>query len=221
MILLIDNYDSFVHNLARYLRRLGADTLVLRNDELDAERARQLAPAAVVLSPGPCTPDEAGCSLQLVRQLHREVPMLGVCLGHQSIAQAMGARVDRAERPWHGRRCVIRHDASRLFAGVPSPFAVGRYHSLVVPEDTLPDCLRATAWTEQGNTVMAVEHRELPLFGVQFHPESILTEFGYKILSNFLSIAGVAHSNYSDALLAAEMPLPAQQRPLPTRPVTF
>lgn len=219
MILVIDNYDSFVHNLARYLQRLGSQTQVVRNDQVTVEDVRQMRPQAVVLSPGPCTPDTAGVSLELVRQLHTELPMLGVCLGHQTIAQALGGRVVRGERPWHGRASVITHHGRGLFAGVPSPLTVGRYHSLVVDEASLPQQLLPTAWTLEGDTLMAVVHRELPVVGVQFHPESVLTEHGYALLGNFLRMAGV-EPNPTPAM-ATELVAPAAARTMPTRPVTF
>ncbi len=221
MILLIDNYDSFVFNLARYFERLGVETVVVRNDAVDAAGVRQLRPAAVVLSPGPCTPDEAGNSLAIVRELHAEVPMLGVCLGHQTIAAALGGQVVRAATPMHGRASLISHHGTGLFNGVPSPFTVGRYHSLVAPETELPAELRVTAWTEEG-TVMALEHERHPVYGVQFHPESILTEHGYAILANFLKAAGQARGPCSNALPEGELATPPQDvERLPDRPVTF
>jgi anthranilate synthase/aminodeoxychorismate synthase-like glutamine amidotransferase len=189
MLLLIDNYDSFVHNLARHFKRLGQQTLVVRNDALGVAAIRRLQPQAIVLSPGPCTPKDAGVSLELVRQLHTELPMLGVCLGHQTIAAALGAAIQPANRPMHGRTSKVRHHQSRLFAEMPTPLTVCRYHSLVVDPDTLPNSLQASAWTENG-TIMALEHTHLPLFGVQFHPEAILTEQGYSLLQNFLRLAG-------------------------------
>ena len=190
MLLLIDNYDSFVHNLARYFERLGQETCIVRNDETDVAAVRQMRPEAVVLSPGPCTPHEAGASLEIVQTLYADVPMLGVCLGHQVIAEALGGRVVRAPRPVHGQASQISHDATRLFAGLPTPLQVGRYHSLVAEPESLPETLRPTAWTEDG-VLMAFEHEALPLFGVQFHPESILTEHGFELLANFLRLAGI------------------------------
>jgi anthranilate synthase component II len=191
MILLIDNYDSFVYNLARYFERLGQPTRVIRNTAIDVARVRSLGPAALVLSPGPCTPDRAGCSLELVRQLYAEFPILGICLGHQTIAEALGGRVVRAAEVMHGRSSPVHHNGRSLFAGLPSPMVGGRYHSLVVDEATLPACLEVTARTEDG-TIMAVEHRELPVVGLQFHPESILTDCGYRLLAGFLRLAGLA-----------------------------
>jgi len=219
MILLIDNYDSFVFNLARYLERLGASARVIRNDAIDVAEVRRLRPRALVFSPGPCTPWEAGVSLELVRELQGELPMLGVCLGHQTIAAACGARIVRASTPMHGRASRIAHDGAGLFADIPSPLTVGRYHSLVVDEDTLPTELRVSARTEDG-VIMALEHSEHPIYGVQFHPESILTEHGYALLRNFLKLAGVA--------VAAPEAAPLELRPVkpatysaPQRPVTF
>jgi anthranilate synthase/aminodeoxychorismate synthase-like glutamine amidotransferase len=206
MLLLIDNYDSFVFNLARYFTRLGQETVVVRHDALDAAAVRQMRPAAVVLSPGPCTPQEAGCSLEVVRQLHREVPILGVCLGHQAIAAALGGRVVRAAEPMHGRTSEILHDGAGVFAGLPNPLTACRYHSLVVGENSLPPELEVTARTKDG-VVMAIAHRRFPTIGVQFHPESILTEAGYPLLANFLHMAGVT--------VATPLPEFADERPQP------
>ena len=189
MILLIDNYDSFVYNLARYFERLGHATLVVRNTAIDAEQVESLRPAAIVLSPGPCTPERAGCTLGLVRRLHTSIPLLGICLGHQTIAAALGGRVVRAKEPVHGRTSPIHHNGRGLFARLPSPLVGCRYHSLVVDEGSLPDCLEVTARTEDG-VVMAIEHRTLPVIGLQFHPESILTEHGYPLLAAFLRLGG-------------------------------
>ena len=190
MILLIDNYDSFVFNLARYFQRLGQVTEVVRNTAINVNGIRALRPDAVVLSPGPCTPREAGCSLEVVRQLADEVPMLGVCLGHQVIAEALGARIVRAREPVHGRSSPIHHDGRGLFAGLPDPFVGCRYHSLVVERASLPETLEVAAWTEDG-TVMAIRHRQRPIVGLQFHPESILTDCGYALLAAFLRLAGL------------------------------
>jgi anthranilate synthase/aminodeoxychorismate synthase-like glutamine amidotransferase len=220
MLLLIDNYDSFVHNLARHFERLGQSTLVVRNDAIDAEKARALKPAAIILSPGPCTPREAGASLELARELHRDVPMLGVCLGHQVIAEALGGRIVLAPAPVHGQASEIRHDGSPLFHGLAPTIRVGRYHSLVAEPASLGEPLRPTAWTVDG-VVMAFEHRQLPVYGVQFHPESILTEYGYEMLANFLRLAGLACRDDASELTAFERPSVTTARPLPTQPVTF
>lgn len=190
MILLIDNFDSFVFNLARYFQQLGQETRVLRNNATDADAVRRMRPDAVVISPGPCTPEKAGCSLELVRQLHEEMPILGVCLGHQVIAEALDGRVVHAAEPVHGRSFTIHHDGRGVFAGVASPFTACRYHSLVVEESTLPGDLEITARTADG-TVMGLRHLRLPVVGVQFHPESILTEVGYPVLAGFLRLAGL------------------------------
>ena len=190
MILLIDNYDSFVYNLARYFGRLGQETRVVRNTAIDVAGVEALGPEAIVLSPGPCTPREAGCSLAVVAELHREVPILGVCLGHQAIAEALGGRVVRAAEPVHGRTSPIRHDGRGVFRDLPATIVGCRYHSLVVDEVSLPDCLEVSARTEDG-TVMALRHRELCLVGLQFHPESILTDTGYLLLAGFLRVAGL------------------------------
>jgi anthranilate synthase/aminodeoxychorismate synthase-like glutamine amidotransferase len=190
MILLVDNYDSFVHNLARYFERLGQRTHVVRNDAIDVEGVRIMRPEAIVLSPGPCTPQQAGVSLAIVRQLGRELPMLGVCLGHQVIAEAFGGRVVRADQPVHGKTSAVEHDGTGLFAGLPAPLTACRYHSLVVEPASLPAELRRAAWTDDG-VLMAFAHAELPIFGVQFHPEAILTQGGYALLANFLRLAGL------------------------------
>ena len=185
MLLLIDNYDSFVHNLARYFVELGCETRVVRNDAVTVAEVREMAPSAIVISPGPCTPREAGVSMELVRELGPSIPMLGVCLGHQAIAAALGGQVIRADEPVHGRTSWVRHDGRRLFAGLPNPLRATRYHSLIVDEVTLPSDLIVTARTEDG-VPMALEHERWPLFGVQFHPESFLTEYGNKLMKNFL-----------------------------------
>lgn len=221
MLLLIDNYDSFVHNLARYLERLGQETQVVRNDAIDVAAVRELKPDAIVLSPGPCTPREAGVSLGLVRELNGETPMLGVCLGHQVIAEALGGRVVRAPTPVHGQASEIRHDGTGLFEGLPPTLRVGRYHSLVAQPKSLSEPLRATAWTSDG-VVMALEHTRLPVFGVQFHPESILTDHGYELLANFLRLAGLASRGEAAELAAQERPrAAAAERAFPKEPVTF
>lgn len=187
MILLVDNYDSFVHNLARYLRELGEEVEVRRNDRVTVEEARRLAPDHLVVSPGPCTPSEAGVANELIGALAGEVPVLGVCLGHQCVGEVFGGTVVRARRPLHGVRSAIRHRGEGLFAGLPDPVRAVRYHSLVVERSSLPDALEVTAWTEEGE-VMALRHRELPVWGVQFHPEAVLTEHGHGLLAAFLAL---------------------------------
>lgn len=189
MILLIDNYDSFVFNVARYLTELGEDVQVMRNDALDLEAIERLRPAALVISPGPCSPNEAGVSLDAVRAFSGRLPILGICLGHQCIGQAFGGRVVRAKEPMHGRASQVRHVGTDVFEGLPSPFPAGRYHSLAVElEEGSP--LIATAWSEDGE-IMGLAHREHPTYGVQFHPESVLTGPGYELLANFLRLAGL------------------------------
>ena len=190
MILLIDNYDSFVYNLARYFQRLGQATEVVRNTAIDGAGVRARRPQAIVISPGPCTPLQAGCSLEVIREVAGEIPLLGVCLGHQAIAEALGGRVVRATEPVHGRTSRIRHQGRGIFAGLPDPIIGCRYHSLIVEEATLPEELEVTARTESG-VVMALQHRRFPLVGVQFHPESILTDAGYPLLAAFLRLAGL------------------------------
>ncbi|HYN37941.1 MAG TPA: aminodeoxychorismate/anthranilate synthase component II [Rhodospirillales bacterium] len=185
MLLLIDNYDSFTYNLFHYLGELGADIVVRRNDALSAGDALALAPQGIVLSPGPCDPDRAGICLQLIEAAAGKVPLLGVCLGHQSIGQAFGGRVVRAPVPMHGKISRIRHQGTDIFEGLPSPFRATRYHSLMVDRDGWPDCLVPTAESEDG-VVQGLRHREWPIFGVQFHPESIATEHGHQLLRNFL-----------------------------------
>lgn len=221
MLLLIDNYDSFVHNLARYFERLGQETVVVRNDAIDIAAVRAMQPGAVVLSPGPCTPREAGVSLEIVRELHAELPILGVCLGHQAIAEALGGAVVRAPAPVHGQASRIRHDGTGLFASIPSPLRVGRYHSLAVDSASLPSTLQPTSWTDDG-VLMSFAHVHFAVYGVQFHPESILTEHGYELLANFLELAGLAKRAAARSFSAAEFSEPPV-RPVvvPSRPVTF
>jgi anthranilate synthase/aminodeoxychorismate synthase-like glutamine amidotransferase len=185
VILVVDNYDSFVHNLARYVRELGWSTEVVRNDALTVEEAAELRPTHVIISPGPCTPNEAGISVPLVRRLGPLVPILGVCLGHQCIGQAFGGQIVRARRPMHGKASGVHHDGTGLFAGLPNPLRAGRYHSLVVEPDHLPEELAVTARSEEGE-IMALRHRRHRIVGVQFHPEAILTEHGHDLLRNFL-----------------------------------
>ena len=187
MFLLIDNYDSFTYNLWHYLGELGAEVVVKRNDALSVVEALELAPQGIVLSPGPSDPDRAGICLDLVRHAG-SVPILGVCLGHQALGQALGGKVVRAPRPMHGKLSAIHHDGSGVFSGLADPFNATRYHSLVVERASLPATLRLTAWTEDG-LVMGLAHRERPLYGVQFHPESIASESGHALLNNFLALA--------------------------------
>jgi anthranilate synthase component II len=188
MLLLIDNYDSFTYNLAQYLGELGAEVRVERNDQLTVDQVAELAPARIVISPGPCTPNEAGISLEVIRRLSGRIPILGVCLGHQAIGQAFGGKVVRAPQVMHGKTSKIFHDEEGLFRGLPNPIEATRYHSLVVEPSSLPACLKVTAktWTEE---IMALQHRELPVWGVQFPPESILTVDGKRLLANFLQSA--------------------------------
>ena len=186
MILVIDNYDSFVHNLARYIRELGWTTSVVRNDAIDESGVAALAPSHIVLSPGPCAPDQAGISVKLVERFGATIPILGICLGHQCIGQAFGGRIARAKRPLHGEASEISHDGEGIFLGIPDRFSAGRYHSLIVElDDESP--LAVTARSEEGE-IMGLEHREFPIFGVQFHPESVLTEHGHDLLRNFVDL---------------------------------
>jgi anthranilate synthase component 2 len=190
MILVIDNYDSFTYNLVHYLNELGAETLVRRNDALSARDALALKPDAVLLSPGPCAPDQAGICLPLLADAPDDLPILGVCLGHQAIGQAYGGEVVRAQTLMHGKTSPIHHDGKGLFEGLPNPFTATRYHSLAVRRDSLPAELAVTAWTDDGE-IMGVQHKARPVYGVQFHPESIATEGGHDLLANFLRLAGV------------------------------
>ncbi|MCC6161662.1 MAG: aminodeoxychorismate/anthranilate synthase component II [Nitrosomonas sp.] len=185
MLLMIDNYDSFTYNLVQYLGELGEDVMVVRNDEITLDAVQQLNPAGVVISPGPCTPDEAGISVDLINQFSGKVPILGVCLGHQSIGQAFGGKIVRAGEIMHGKTSPVFHDGKGVFQGMPNPFIATRYHSLVIERSSIPDCLEISAWTEDGE-IMGVRHRTLPVEGVQFHPESVLSEHGHQLLGNFL-----------------------------------
>ncbi|MEI6740992.1 MAG: aminodeoxychorismate/anthranilate synthase component II [Gemmatimonadaceae bacterium] len=190
MILVIDNYDSFTYNLVQYLGELGETVVVHRNDALTVDDAIALAPEAIVVSPGPCTPTDAGISVELIQRAGASIPLLGVCLGHQAIGQAFGGDVVRATRVMHGKASRIRHDGTRLFDGVPSPVSVMRYHSLVIEPSTVPEVLEVTATADDAPTeIHAVQHRQYPVWGVQFHPESILTEHGKTMLANFLRMA--------------------------------
>jgi anthranilate synthase/aminodeoxychorismate synthase-like glutamine amidotransferase len=184
-VLLVDNYDSFTFNLVQYLGELGAEVTVFRNDEIDVPGIRARRPDGLVLSPGPCTPTEAGVTLEAVRALAGELPILGVCLGHQAIGQAFGGKVIRNFRIVHGKSSLVRHDGAGVFAGLPSPFEAGRYHSLVVEKESLPAALEVTAWTDEGE-IMGLRHRSTDVEGVQFHPESILTAEGKRLLGNWL-----------------------------------
>ena len=190
MLLMLDNYDSFTYNLVQYLQTLGAEVKVVRNDALSVDEIAALAPERIVISPGPCTPNEAGVSLDLIRRLGPTTPILGVCLGHQSIGQVYGGDVIRATNIMHGKTSPIRHEGKGVFAGLPDRYQATRYHSLVVDKATLPACLEMTAWTENADgsieEIMGLRHREYPVEGVQFHPESILTEHGHALLKNFL-----------------------------------
>ncbi|MFT3996551.1 MAG: aminodeoxychorismate/anthranilate synthase component II [Asticcacaulis sp.] len=194
MILVIDNYDSFTYNLVHYLAELGAETQVYRNDALSVQEALALKPAAILLSPGPCAPDQAGICLPLLRAAPDDMPIFGVCLGHQSIGQAYGGDVIRAKTLMHGKTSQIHHANIGLFKDLPNPFTATRYHSLAIKRETLPEDLMVTAWTDDGE-IMGVQHRTRPIHGVQFHPESIATEGGHQILANFLSLAGIESQN--------------------------
>ncbi|MDH3740118.1 MAG: aminodeoxychorismate/anthranilate synthase component II [Hyphomicrobiales bacterium] len=190
MLILIDNYDSFTWNLVHYLGELGATTVVHRNDKISVGQVMSSKPEAIVLSPGPCTPNEAGICLELIEKAAGDIPIFGVCLGHQSIGQAFGGDVVRAPTLMHGKLSKIKHTGSGVFAGIPDEFEATRYHSLTIEPDSLPDCLEVTAETDDG-VIMGLQHKELPVHGVQFHPESIASQHGHTLLRNFLSLAGV------------------------------
>jgi anthranilate synthase component 2 len=196
MILMIDNYDSFTYNLVQYLGELGAAVKTVRNDAISIDEIRQLKPNGIVISPGPCTPDEAGISLEIVAELGSEIPIFGVCLGYQCIGQVFGGDVIRADQVMHGKTSMMHHEGKGVFTGLPQPFEATRYHSLVMKKDTIPDCLEVTAWTERENgeieEIMGLRHREFPVEGVQFHPESILTRCGHDLIQNFINIANQA-----------------------------
>ena len=187
VLLIIDNYDSFTYNLVQYFGELGVEMKIFRNDALTVAEVKALAPERICISPGPCTPNEAGISLELIRELGATTPILGVCLGHQSIGQVYGGDVVRADRLMHGKTSPIHHNGTSIFAGLPSPFEATRYHSLIVKRETLPDCLEITAWTAE-EEIMGLRHKEHPVHGVQFHPESILTEHGKQMLETFLKL---------------------------------
>jgi anthranilate synthase component II len=196
MLLMIDNYDSFTYNLVQYLGELGQNVRVARNDELSVEQIRKLAPERIVISPGPGTPDQAGVTLEMISKLGGQIPVFGVCLGHQSIGQAFGGHVIRAQRIMHGKTSMIHHSGKGVFAALPNPFQATRYHSLIVEKSTLPQCLEVTAWTQNDDgsidEIMGLRHRTLAIEGVQFHPESILTQHGHALLRNFLHTARLA-----------------------------
>jgi len=187
MLLMIDNYDSFTYNLVQYLGELGEDVQVHRNDRITVAEIEKLNPDHIVISPGPCTPNEAGVSVETIRSLGGKIPILGVCLGHQSIGQAYGGKIVRAKNLMHGKTSMIHHAGKGVFAGLPNPFEATRYHSLVIERASFPDVLEITAWTDDGE-IMGVRHKTLPVEGVQFHPESILTQHGHELLANFLKI---------------------------------
>ena len=190
MLLMIDNYDSFTYNVVQYLAELGADVAVHRNDEISVEQIKALNPERLVISPGPCTPNEAGISIDAINEFSGKLPILGICLGHQAIGQAFGGKIVRAKKVMHGKTSMIHHNDFGVFKGLPNPFQATRYHSLVIEQSSLPDCLKVTAWTETESgkldEIMGVRHRELDIQGVQFHPESILTHEGHALLGNFL-----------------------------------
>ena len=187
MILVIDNYDSFTYNLVQYFGELGADMKVVRNDQITLAEIEALAPEKIVISPGPCSPNEAGISVPTIKHFAGKLPILGVCLGHQSIGAAFGGKIVRARQLMHGKTSPIHHANTSVFRGLPNPFTATRYHSLAIERESLPDCLEITAWTEDGE-IMGVRHKTLPIEGVQFHPESILTECGHQMLKNFLDV---------------------------------
>jgi anthranilate synthase/aminodeoxychorismate synthase-like glutamine amidotransferase len=204
MLLVLDNYDSFTYNLVQYAGELAAEPVVYRNDAIDVDAALALQPSAIIISPGPCTPREAGISVSLVQAAAGVVPVLGVCLGHQAIGEAFGGRVVRAERLMHGKTTMVAHTGHELFGGLPDPFEAMRYHSLVVAPAGLPPELEVIAWSADrpaGSEIMALRHRLHPIFGVQFHPESVGTAVGKRLLSNFLSLAGVLSGSSSDAVV--------------------
>jgi anthranilate synthase/aminodeoxychorismate synthase-like glutamine amidotransferase len=189
MILMIDNYDSFTFNIVQYLGQMGEDVRVYRNDKITIDEIKKLKPQAIFLSPGPCSPREAGITVDVVREFHTTVPIMGICLGHQSIGYAFGGEVVRADRIMHGKISPINHDGKTIFAGLPNPFTAGRYHSLLVRPETLPDCLEVSARTVEGE-IMGLRHKEYPVEGIQFHPESVLTPQGKRIIRNFLKYTG-------------------------------
>ena len=187
MILLIDNYDSFTFNLVQYLGELKAEVLVKRNDEITIEQIKELSPEKIVISPGPCTPSEAGISVDLIQSFHKSIPILGVCLGHQSIGAAFGGKIIRAKEIMHGKTSQMFHDGKTIFKNIPDPFVATRYHSLIIEKESLPDCLEITAWTKD-EVIMGIRHKDYPIEGLQFHPESILTNVGKDLLNNFINL---------------------------------
>jgi len=202
MILMIDNYDSFTYNIVQYLGQLGVEVLVRRNDETSLEEIEDLKPEAIFLSPGPCSPKEAGITVDVIRHFHKTIPLMGICLGHQAIGYAFGGEVVRAERVMHGKTSPIINDGQTIFKGLPSPFTAGRYHSLIIEKSSLPSCLAVSAETEDGE-IMAVRHRDYPVEGVQFHPESILTPQGKRIIRNFMDVAGMNGKENEDAKMGS------------------
>jgi anthranilate synthase/aminodeoxychorismate synthase-like glutamine amidotransferase len=215
MILLLDNYDSFVYNLARYVMELGGEAIVRRNDAITLDDIAALAPSHIIISPGPCTPAEAGISVEVVRRFGGTVPILGVCLGHQAIGVAYGAEIVRATRPMHGKTSRVYHQGTSIFTGLPSPLVATRYHSLVISPESVPEVLRVTATAEDGE-IMAVAHLDQPVVGVQFHPESVLTEYGYRMLDWFLT--GGRGSHVPDRADGASVPPPGGEPDLATAP---
>ncbi len=195
MLLMIDNYDSFTYNLVQYFGELGQDVRVHRNDEITVDEVAAMKPDHIVISPGPCTPNEAGISVATIQRFAGQIPILGVCLGHQSIGQAFGGRIIRAKQLMHGKTSLVHHNDTSVFRGLPNPFTATRYHSLVIERESMPDCLEITAWTDDGE-IMGVRHKTLAVEGVQFHPESILTEHGHAMLGNFVGVrwTGSAHA---------------------------
>jgi anthranilate synthase/aminodeoxychorismate synthase-like glutamine amidotransferase len=189
MILMIDNYDSFTFNIVQYLEQMGEKVETYRNDKITPEEIKRKKPRAIFLSPGPCTPKEAGITVDVVREFYKDVPLMGICLGHQSIGYAFGAKIVRADRIMHGKISQVKHDGKTIFAGIPNPFPAGRYHSLIVVRETLPDFLEVSAETEEGE-IMGLRHKEYPVEGIQFHPESVLTPQGKRIIRNFLKYTG-------------------------------
>lgn len=220
MILLIDNYDSFVHNLARYLRQLGQETVVARNDSMSLAEIERMEPDAIVISPGPCSPSEAGLSVEIVKHFSDKVPILGICLGHQAIAAAFGGEVFRTQRPVHGQTRDIIHDQRGVFRGLPNPLTAGLYHSLAVDPSSLPEELEVTAQSGE-EIVMGIRHRSRPIVGLQFHPESILTRCGHELLAGFLQIAGVARPAMADFGFEELREVKPVRRTMPATPVTF